>query len=315
MHAKRKPRRQAFPQLMPRMDGNHFPVGTGLRTLATRSNRWATNPGKEILMNQVPLADAPRHAGAAAPTPFDLKVLIVGRRRPGTTATEHRHHIRHVHGELVLGYIGAEPANAPRRYVQNAVIDGQFRALTPGPDTLSLGCDFVTQVWFPDFPALHRSRATPYFMENIQGDEANFVDAAAVSFFPVRERTLHGSAQVASGSWKVFGFVQRAPSSDPARFAQAWAKAADALRKQPEGSSVRRHVQNDVLSKPDAPALADGIDEFWLDDEAAARSLLRAWQMQLEAALVSTGLAVAGSLVAMIAREDIVFAGVDAVDN
>lgn len=313
MHAKRKPCRQAFPEPMPRMDGNHFPVDTGLRTLATRSNRWATHPGKEILMNQVPLADAPRHAGVAAPTPFDLKVLIVGRRRPGTTAAEHRHHIRHVHGELVLGYIGVEPSNAPRRYVQNAVIDGQFRELTPTPDALCLGCDFVTQVWFPDFPALQRGRATPYFTENIEGDEANFVDAAAVSFFPVRERTLSGSAQVASGSWKVFGFVQRVPSSDPARFAKAWVEAADALREHPEGSAIRRHVQNDVSSKPDAPALADGIDEFWLDDEAAARLLLRAWHARLGAALVSSGLAVAGSLVAMIAREDIVFAGAGVV--
>jgi hypothetical protein len=60
-----------------------------------------------------------------APHPdLALKLMIVGRRRPGTTLAEHRHHIRRVHGELVVQNIAADPANAPRRYVQNPVFDG-----------------------------------------------------------------------------------------------------------------------------------------------------------------------------------------------
>src|ERR1700694_5333114 len=73
----------------------------------------------------------------------NLKLNIIGRRRPGTTLAEHRHHIRHVHGKQVLAYIGTEPEHAPRRYVQNAVVDGLFRATAPGSDALALNRDFV----------------------------------------------------------------------------------------------------------------------------------------------------------------------------
>lgn len=235
-----------------------------------------------------------------------LKALIVGGRRPGSTLTEHRQHIRQVHGELVLRYIAAEPDFAPQRYVQNPVFDGQFRAGPTGSDALTLGRDFVTQVWFPNVEALGRSRNTPYFKQHIEADERNFVDLTNVIFLPARERVVSGGeAPAASGAYKLFVFIRKAPSADGAEFARAWA-AAGALA---SGAAIKRHVQNEVLNRPGAPALADGVDEFWLDDEASARSLLAAWQGQLRETVVRPGLAMDESPTALMAREDVVFAG------
>ena len=53
--------------------------------------------------------------------PTAVKLMIIGRRNPTTTLVEHRQHIRHVHGEMVLQYIAQDPTIAPRRYAQNAV--------------------------------------------------------------------------------------------------------------------------------------------------------------------------------------------------
>lgn len=133
---------------------------------------------------------------AAAPHPdLALKLMIVGRRRPGTTLAEHRHHIRRVHGELVVQNIAADPANAPRRYVQNPVFDGTFRAVTAGAaDPFALNRDFVTQIWFPDLPSLGRARQSAFYLEKVKHDEDNFVDQASVVFMPVRERVISGAA-------------------------------------------------------------------------------------------------------------------------
>jgi hypothetical protein len=236
-----------------------------------------------------------------------MKVLIVGRRRPGMTLAEHRHHIRHVHGEIVLGYIAAEPDLAPQRYVQNSVVDGQCRP-TPSSDPLSLGCDFVTQVWFPSLEMLGRSRSSPYYLQHVKDDEANFADVATATPLPAQERVV--SAGNASGAgWKLFGFLNRANGVAPDAFVAAWSAAAGAMSALAGAVSVRRHVQNDVIAPPGAPAIADAVDEFWLPDEGGARTLLAAWQSNLEQHLVRPGLAVQGSSVAVIAREDILHAG------
>ena len=66
--------------------------------------------------------------GQSSPIHPDLavKLIIVGRRRPGTTLAEHRHHIRKVHGELVLQNIAADPANA---YLRSQVAANMRRKL------------------------------------------------------------------------------------------------------------------------------------------------------------------------------------------
>lgn len=245
---------------------------------------------------------------ASLPRPADLalKLLIVGRRRPGTTLAEHRHHIRHVHGELVRRNIAEDPGNAPRRYVQNPVFDGTFRASTGGMDPLALTRDFVTQIWMPDLPSLARARQSPFYLAHLKADEDNFVDQANVVFLPARERLLSETPAARSARHKLFGLVQRAPGVTPEAFAQAWRNAN--WTRSPEAQPLR-HVQNDTLPTPAGPAPVDGIDECWWADEAGARAGLRRWQAWVDEALVRPGLAAAGSSVALLALEDVIHAG------
>lgn len=233
-----------------------------------------------------------------------LKLNIIGQRRPGTTLAEHRKHIRYVHGELVLRYIRTDAENAPRRYVQNPVYDGLYRATASGSDPLALGCDFVTQIWVPDFAALTRSRQTDFYQQHLRGDEDRFVDQSTVIFLPSHEREIASSGAVASGASKLLVLFKRAPEVEPAVFSEAWAKAASGAH-----VSARRHVQSDVLSPPGSDAPADAIDEIWLDNEAAAHSLLGSWQEVLHEHLFRSGLALPGSLTALIVREDVIHAG------
>lgn len=242
----------------------------------------------------------------AAPPDLALKLMAVGRRRPGTTLAEHRHHIRRVHGDLVLQNIAADPANAPRRYVQNPVFDGTFRAAAGAADPFALNRDFVTQIWFPDLPSMGRARQSAFYLEKVKHDEDNFVDQANVVFVPVRERMIGGAAAPTNQRVKLFGFLQRAPSAVPDDFRRAWAAAPwDA-----GGSAgVLRYVQNDTLPTPMGPPPVDGIDEFWFNDEAGARSFLTRWQTWVSEALVRPGLAPESRHFVLFAYEDVIHAG------
>lgn len=256
-------------------------------------------------------AAASGHAQSApsAPGPFDLKLMILGRRRPGTSLAEQRQHIRHVHGEMVLRYVATDPQNAPRRYVQNAVFDGQYRASAPGSDPFALNRDFVTEIWFPDFAALGRSLQTPFYLQNLKGDEDNFVDQSTVVPLTVRERELVAQRAPLAGACKLFFCIQRAPDADAGAFRAAWLQGAAELKTWPVAAKLRRHVQNDVMAKPGTAASLDGIDEFWLDDEAATRALWTQWQAWVRDKLVAQGLATASGHFGLLATEAVLYAG------
>jgi len=248
------------------------------------------------------------HAPAATPHPdLALKLMVVGRRKPGTTVAEHRHHIRRIHGELVLQNIVADPANAPRRYVQNPVFDGTFRAAAAGgSDPFALNRDFVTEIWFPDLAALARGRQSAFYLERVKQDEDNFVDQASVVFMPVRERAIAGAAPSDRQCIKLFGFLPRAVGAAPDGFRRAWEAASWAA----DGASgVLRHARNDTLPTPMGPPPIDGIDEFWFDDEIAARAFLPRWQAWVSEALVRPGLVTEGRHFALFAHETVIHAG------
>lgn len=251
----------------------------------------------------LPTASAWAQTTGAKPN-MSLKLNIIGRRRAGMTLAEHRHHIRQVHGELVLRYIRTEPENAPRRYVQNAVFDGQYRANAPGADPFALNRDFVTQIWVPDMAALERSRKTEFYSLHLKDDEPRFVDQSTVVFLPSRERELAVNGSVPVGAWKLFTLLQRAPGADAEAFSVAWTQISTRTK-----TAALRHVQNDVLGRPGSAMAADAIDEFWFENESAARAQIAAWRAVLHENLVLPGLAIDGSLVALMAREDVVYAG------
>jgi hypothetical protein len=260
------------------------------------------------------LAAGVASSGEAQPAPpatgpYDLKLMILGRRRPGTSLVENHRHFRWVHGEMVLRYIAADPQNAPRRYVQNAVFDGQYRSSSPGSDPLALNRDFVSQIWFPDFAALARSVQTPFYLQNLKGDEDNFVDQNTVVPLTVREREVLVQHAPPAGGCKLFFCIQRTPDADPEAFRAAWLQGAAALKNWPVAGKLCRYVQNDVIAKPGTTALLDGIDEFWLDDEAAARSLWTQWQAWVRDTLVANGLATASGHFGLLAKEAVLYAG------
>ncbi|HDR9507835.1 hypothetical protein C5615_15370 [Burkholderia cepacia] len=245
--------------------------------------------------------DAAPHADLA------LKLMIAGRRRPGTTLAEHRHHIRRVHGELVVQNIAADPANAPRRYVQNPVFDGTFRAADAGAaDPFALNRDFVTQIWFPDLLSMGRARQSAFYLEKVKHDEDNFVDQASAVFMPVRERVIGGAAAPANQRVKLFGFLQRSPGAAPDDFRRAWGAAPWAAG---GGAGVLRYAQNDTLPTPMGPPPIDGIDEFWFDNEADARTFLMRWEAWVSEALVRPGLAPEARHFVLLAHEDVIHAG------
>lgn len=235
---------------------------------------------------------------------MSIKLNILGRRRPGTTLAEHRHHIRTVHGEAVLRFIEVAPDSAPRRYVQNAVFDGQFRNSSPGGDPFALNRDFVTQVWVDDFAMLEASRRHPFYLANLKDDEDRFVDQATVVFLPCHEREIATRGAIPAAAVKLFMLTQRAVGVDPVDYASAWRRAAQAA-----GTLPLRHVQNDVVLPKGAVPPADAIDEFWLPDEVTAYAFLKEWSAVLHKELIEPGLASAAGIVALLAREDVIHSG------
>ncbi len=238
-----------------------------------------------------------------------LKLMVVGRRKPGTTLAEHRHHIRNIHGELVLRYIVTDPEHAPRRYVQNQVFDGLYRPTAPGHDPFALNRDFVTQIWTTDMAALARSRETDFYRDFLKNDEDNFVDQSTVMFMPVREREMMSRRIPANGACKLFSFIQKAQDADAQQFMRVWMSGVAALKEEAVATKICRHVQNDVMTKSGAPSLADGIDEFWLEDEVSTRALLKKWQAWLCDAMVRPGLVTETGTFALLAHEAVLYAG------
>ena len=240
-----------------------------------------------------------------------IKLMIVGRRRPGTTLAQHRQHIRHVHGELVLRYIAESPELAPQRYVQNAVFDGCYSAGTLATEPLASQCDFVTQIWATDMAAVGRSRAQPFYLEHLRPDEPRFVDEATVAFMPVHEQLVRQSPDAAQASVKLFGLTCRPTGATGASgdATAAWNAALAALAATPAGSGVARHVRNAVLSPPGQTPPADQIDEFWLHDAAAAQALAAAWQASVVQPLAASGHIAADGAATWLAHEQVLHAG------
>jgi len=234
-----------------------------------------------------------------------LKLNIFGRRRPETTLEEHRRHIRFVHGEEVRRYIEEDPVNAPKRYVQNAVFDGTFRRSIGSEDPFRFTRDFVTQVWANDFADLERSRSTNFYQTRLRDDEDKFVDQESVVFLPCHERLITASDMTRLPSWKLFVLIQRKAGVDADDFAAAWVGLAETTE-----SGALAHVQNDVLPVGGTKAMpADAIDEFWFADEPEARSSASRWAQKVNSSLVEPGLAVEGSIVVLLAREDVIYPG------
>lgn len=186
---------------------------------------------------------------------MSFKILMAGCRRRGQTLAEHRHHMKEIHGRLVLDYIAADPENAPRRYVQNHVFDGIFPGGEGQPEPFALGLDFVTEIWTPDLAALKAGRETEFYKTHLLPDEPRMVNPERVVGIPVNEDIVVEPDRQAPGRVKVFVFWHGAMPATPALRDALGAGAGTLL-----GQS--RCI-------PAVPHPVKGVDIFKLADEAA----------------------------------------------
>lgn len=239
-----------------------------------------------------------------------FKLMIVGRRRAGTTLAQHHHHILNVHGAMVVKYIAAEPTHAPQRYAQNRVVDGSFRTGGPASDPFALNRDFVTQIWFDTPAQAMNSVQQPFYLQNLRPDEDRFVDQASVVKLAVQEREVQAAPE-AGATIKLFSFLTRSPTIDHARFMQLWHASGDALASTAHTDFRFGHVQNNVLHRPAEPAWVDAIDEFWLPDLPSAAALSAEIQASMVLPLLAAGALQAESHFTLVAEEAVLFKGIN----
>jgi hypothetical protein len=213
---------------------------------------------------------------------MSVKLILTGRRRPGQTPEAHRRHMHDMHGRLVLDYIAADPGNAPRRYVQNHVLEA----------SLSPGRDFVTELSFPDAAAIDASRQTEFYLTHLMPDEPNMVDPASVIGMVTREEpALTGPGL----GFKVIFLHRAAPGLGREAFEAGWA-ALDT-----PWPRSRSHVLS--------PGPIDGMDAVRLPTATAASEFASSEGRRWRARLAAAGLIAEGSSDLLIAREHVLFDG------
>lgn len=179
-----------------------------------------------------------------------IKLLLVGRGRVGMDPAEQRAYMKDSHGAAVVRLIAEDPGIAPSRYVQNHVT-ASYAAGGAEPDAR----DFATQIWFDDPAHMQAALTTPRYVDDLQPDEANFVDRPSVTMLPLDPTVV---VEPAGGAAKVLVLLA-SDVPDPTVY------AAD---------SVRGHVRNQV-TRPGAPF--EAVDELWFDDREAADAAARGW--------------------------------------
>lgn len=238
-----------------------------------------------------------------------FKLMIVGRRRAGTTLAEHQRHILNVHGAMVAKYIVADPIHAPKRYAQNRVVDGSFRQGGRAHDPFALNRDFVTQIWFDDPAQAMNSVNHPFYLEQLRPDEDRFVDQASVVKLAVKERAV-GAPTHRSGSIKLFSFFAKSPLVDATRFLQVWRDCGAAFANSAPGRLCLGQVQNEVLHRPGDTVWVDAVDEFWVADLAAAHTLALAVQSSMVAPLQAAGHVSETTHFTLMAEEAVLYQGI-----
>ncbi len=238
-----------------------------------------------------------------------FKLMIVGRRRAGTTLAQHHHHILNVHGAMVAKYIAADPRHAPKRYAQNRVVDGSFRKGGPANDPFALNRDFVTQIWFDDPAQAMNSVQQPFYLTQLRPDEDRFVDQASVVKLAVREQQVSVPTN-GGGSIKLFSFFSKVESMDSAQFLRTWRDCSHALADSVKGSLPYGQVHNEVLHRPGDAAPVDAIDEFWVKDLASAHALAEAVKSTVVGPLLAAGAIADESHFTLMAEEAVLFKGI-----
>ena len=234
---------------------------------------------------------------------MSVKLVICGRRRPGQSLGAHRHHMKDIHGKLVLDYIAKDPESAPRHYVQNQIIDGWFATGKATENPLAVQRDFVTEISFPDMKSVKASRETEYYLKHLQPDEARMVDEQTVFGMPMRETGQSGPSPEGK-SVKLFILLQNPVGTEFDSFSKFWSD-------QVASTGLASDVPH-VRWTPLVPAPIAGIDVFWFENPDAAQVFAYVYQSKVIATLESDGLLKPRSSMGLIGHEYILFSGAEA---
>ncbi len=182
-----------------------------------------------------------------------ITLIIVGRCARDKSREAALAHMREVHGPMVY----APPPDAgpmPSAYAQNPVFDDEGALPAPWRG----GRDFVTQVGFYDFAHLRAATATPYYLQRLRPDEANFVDPDSVNVVATRRE----HAQGAQGAARLFLFLKL--------------RSGACFRAWPDDGAVIGREADVALPAPDGRlAPFDRVEIFSFADRAAARDFTR----------------------------------------
>ena len=193
-----------------------------------------------------------------------IKLVIVGRRAPDKTRQAAHRHMRRVHGPMVY----APPPNAgpmPSYYAQNPAFDDEGAL----PPAWRAERDFVTEVGFDDIAHLRAATSTPYYLDRLRPDEANFVDLPSVRAVPTRAESARG----VEGPEVVRLFIFLKQRGEAADFVRALDDARDSWT---DCASVTAQASDVALAAPDGrPAPFDRVERLSFADRATALDFAR----------------------------------------
>lgn len=200
-----------------------------------------------------------------------LKLIIGGRRRAGMTHRDYSRYLIQNHGATV-----AHNPGFMSRYLQNHVLDSVYgtreAGWVPGPDF-----DSFSEINFADGAAFARSIADPYYRDEIQPDELNFVCHSAIVLLATRVEEVAVAAP-GDGPFKLMRFVASNGAASAEAVDHAWAEEAGRIAGHPAlGSFIRRMTRSiSIAGHPDADLpphfIANaplssfaGVESLWFD--------------------------------------------------
>lgn len=114
-----------------------------------------------------------------------IKLIILARRKPGTTFEEFDRYWGERHGAVIRSV--PEFNRHIRRYVQSHRVPGATSGFPSGVSDY----DGVAELWFDDVDSMNRAFAEPRYLEVVRPDELQFADIEACQLLVVHEQEQH----------------------------------------------------------------------------------------------------------------------------
>jgi hypothetical protein len=188
-----------------------------------------------------------------------VKVLALIPQRPDISREEFHSHWLAPHGEMACGI------DTLQAYVQ-------CHRLRPGlPGLAEADYEGIAEVWFTDVATAAAMGEHPVYAEQVQPDEANFIDEERLAFVFADEHVVRDGAVIekATPVAKAQLLLRRAPGTSREEFASAWAAADESFRGAFPGAIRLTRTEARAESYAEGEPPADGFAEVWWPDRAS----------------------------------------------